>query len=95
MAISRITGAFPFLACSLLMCATAVCEPTPAFLQTSDSSGEQTQETEPGPGTQRSTEQAQENKQQPHAQDAATDAGCNFHEFGRNTWCPYQKLRPC
>ncbi len=86
MAIYRITRAFRLLACSLLICAAAVCEPTPAFPQTRDSSGEQTQETEPGPGAQRSPEQAQENRQQPHAQDAATDAGCNFHEFGRNTW---------
>ncbi len=86
MAISRITGAFPFLACSLLICAAEVCEPTAAFAQTTGSSGELTQETEPGSGTPRSSEQAQENQQQPYTQDAATDAGCSIHEFGRDTW---------
>ncbi len=83
MAIYRITGAFRFLACSLLMCAAVVCEPSPAFAQTSDSSGELRQETEPGSSTPRSPEQAQENKQQP--QDAATEE-CSIHEFGRDTW---------
>src|SRR5258708_5666572 len=86
MVISRVAGAFPFLACSLLLCAAVVCEPTPAFALTSDSSGELTQETEPGSGTLQSLEQAQENQQQPQAQDAATEAGCSIHEFGRDTW---------
>ncbi len=86
MAISRITGAFPFLACSLLVCALVVYGPRAAFAQTTDSSGELTQETEPGSGTPRSSEQTQENQQQPYTQDAATDGGCSIHEFGRDTW---------
>src|SRR5882724_12059089 len=86
MAISRITGAFPFLACSLLVCALVVYGPRAAFAQTTDSSGELTQETEPGSGTPRSSEQTQENQQQPYTQDAATDGGCSIHEFGSDTW---------
>src|SRR6266436_1723314 len=86
MVISRITGAFKFIACSLLICALVVYGPRAAFAQTTDSSGELTQETKPGSGTPRSSEQAQENQQQPYTQDAATDAGCSIHEFGRDTW---------
>src|SRR5260370_2357991 len=85
MAISRITGAFPFLACSLLICAAEVCEPTAAFAQTTGSSGELTQETEPGSGTPRSSEQAQENQQQPYTQDAATNARDTIHNFAHDT----------
>ncbi len=86
MVISRITGAFPFLACSLLVCALVVYGPTPAFAQTTDLSGELTQEAERGSRTPRSSGQAKENQQQPYTQDAATDAGCSIHEFGRDTW---------
>jgi PAP2 superfamily len=86
MLIFRIRGAFPLSGCSLLVCALVVYGPRPAFAQTTDSSGEVTHETEPGSGTVRSSEQTQENQQQPQAQDAATDAGCSIHEFGRDTW---------
>lgn len=86
MSIYRITGAFRLLAWSLLVCALVAYGPRPAFAQTTDSSGELTQETESGSGTLRSPEQAQENKQHPHSQDAVTGAGCSIHEFGRDTW---------
>jgi hypothetical protein len=86
MVIFRVAGAFPFLVSSLLMCAAVVCEPSPAFAQTSDSPGELRQDTEPGSSTPRSPEQAQENKQQPHAQDAAIEAGCSIRGFSHETW---------
>src|SRR5258708_37551312 len=85
MVIFRVAGAFPFLASSLLMCAAVVCEPSPAFAQTSESPGELRQDTEPGSSTPRSPEQAQENKQQPHAQDAAIEAGCRIRRVSHQT----------
>src|SRR5467141_2162356 len=86
MSIYRITGAFRFLSWSLLVCAILVYGPRPAFAQPTNSSGELTQETEPGFGMPRSSEQAQENQQQPYTKDAVTGARCSVHEFGRETW---------
>jgi hypothetical protein len=82
MAFPRIRDPSPFLACSLLISAAVVYEPRSAFAQTSDSFLEVTQEAEPGSGTPRSSE---ENQQQPHAQEAVTDAGCSFVGFIHET----------
>jgi hypothetical protein len=86
MVISRVAGAFPFLACSLLICAAGVYSPRPAFAQTTGSSGELTQETEPVSGPSRSLDQVRENQQQPHAPEAATDTACSVHGFFHETW---------
>ena len=85
MGIPRITGAFPFLACSLLICAAEVYGPEPAFAQTIDSFGELTQDSEPVSGTPRSLDQVREN-QQPSAPEAATDTVCSVHGFFHETW---------
>ncbi len=86
MAIYRITDAFRILTCSLLMCAAVVHNPRTTFAQTVDSFGEPTQNAEPRTGTLGFSEQARENQQQPHAQEAAKDPGCSirgfFHEPG-------------
>ncbi len=84
--ISRITGTFRFLACSLLICAAVGHGPRPAFAQTAHSFGELTQEPEPGSGTPRASAHAPENQEQPSAQEAAKDAGCSTRGFVHETW---------
>lgn len=86
MAIYRITGAFRFLAYSLLICAAVVHGPRTSFAQTADSSADQTQNAEPLSGTVGFSEQARENQQQLQAQDVAKDAGCSIRGFSHETW---------
>ncbi len=85
-AIYKITGAFRLLACSLLICAAAVHGPRTSLAQTADSSCERMQNTEPRSGTLGFSEQARENQQQPHAQEADTDAACSVRGFFHETW---------
>src|SRR5260370_9551287 len=86
MAIPRITSSFRFVACSVLICTAFVCDPRPAFAQTTDSSGELTQEAEPRYSMPRSSGQARENQQQSCAQGAAPDEGCSIHGIFHDTW---------
>ncbi len=86
MVISRITGAFRLLACSLLICAAVVHGPRTSFAQTAYSSGERTQNAETPSGALGFSEQAEENQQQTHAQDAAKDPGCSIRGFSHETW---------
>ncbi len=86
MAIYRITGAFRLLACSLLICAAFVHGPRTAFAQAGDSSGERTQEAEAHSATPPSSEQALENLQEPHIEEAAEDPRCSIGGFFHETW---------
>lgn len=86
MAIPRIKGAFPFLGCSLLICAAIVYGPRPAFAQTTDSSGELTRKAQPISVTPRSSEQVRENQQQQYAQETLRDGGCSIRGFGHEIW---------
>ncbi len=86
MSIYRITGAFRLLACSLLICAAVVHGPRTSFAQTTDSSGERRPDAEPPSGTVGVSQQAPENQQQPHAQEAAKDPGCSIRGFSHETW---------
>src|SRR5882724_7078336 len=86
MAIPRIPSSFRFLACALLICTAVVYDPRPAFAQTTDSSGELTQEAEPRSSTPRSSGQARENQQPSCVQEVAPDAGCSIHGFFHETW---------
>ncbi len=72
--------------CSLLICAAVVHGPRTSFAQTSDSSGEGPQNAEPRSGTVRFSEQAPENQQQPHAQEATKESGCSIRTFAHETW---------
>src|SRR5258708_28054798 len=58
----------------------------PAFAQTTGSFGELTQQAEPSSRIFRSSEEAQENQQQPHAQAAVIDTGCSVRRFFHDTW---------
>jgi membrane-associated phospholipid phosphatase len=61
----RIRNAFLYFATSLLVCITLICSSAPAFAQTTESSGEQTQEAQSASGTSPSSDQATEKQQQP------------------------------
>ncbi len=86
MTIPRITGAIRLLACTLLICAAVAYGPRPAFAQTTDSSGEQTQRAEPDSGTPQSSRQAQKTQQQPDTQEAVANVGCSVHGFFHQAW---------
>src|SRR5258708_26744294 len=72
----------------------------PAFAQTTGSFGELTQQAEPSSRIFRSSEEAQENQQQPHAQAAVIDTGfivrTVFHDKRSETsqFAPGLKTRP-
>ena len=85
MVFSPTTGAFRFLACCLLVCASVAYGPNAAIGQTSDSSGELTQEPEPGSGTHRSTEQTPESPGGAYPREASTDSGCSMRGFVHET----------
>jgi hypothetical protein len=85
MAFSPLTGAFRFLACSLLVCASVACGPSATFGQTTDSPGGLTQERKPGSGMLQSSEQTPENPDRLYAQEASTDAGCSLRGFVHET----------
>lgn len=86
MAISRITGTFRLLACSLLICGAVVHGPRTSFAQTTDSSAEQRPNAGPSAGTVGFSERAPENQQQPYAQEATKDPGCSIRGFSHETW---------
>ena len=83
---SRIKGCFPFLWCCLLVCATVVFGPRPAFAQATDSSDELNQEPQPVSDTPRSSYQARENQKQPNAPEVVSDATCRIRGFAHDTW---------
>jgi PAP2 superfamily len=86
MVISRMTGTFRFLACSLLICAAEVYGSRPAFTQTTSSFVERTRNAEAPSGTPGFSDEARENQQQRRAQEPTTDAGCSVRGLFHETW---------
>jgi membrane-associated phospholipid phosphatase len=68
MSIVRITNVLQGLVLSFLFCAVLICSPAPTFAQTTDSSGDQSQETQAASGSSASSDQASEDRQQPSTQ---------------------------
>jgi membrane-associated phospholipid phosphatase len=68
MSIVRITNVLQGLVLSFLFCAVLICSPAPTFAQTTDSSGDQSQETQAASGSSASSDQASEDQQQPSTQ---------------------------
>jgi hypothetical protein len=70
MAFSPLTGAFRFLACSLLVCASVACGPSATFGQATNSPSALTQDGKPGSGMLQSSEQTPDNPDRLYAQEA-------------------------
>ena len=68
MSIVRSTNVLQDLVLSFLFCAVLICSPAPTFAQTTDSSGDQSQETQAASGSSASSDQASEDQQQPSTQ---------------------------
>jgi membrane-associated phospholipid phosphatase len=68
MSIVRITNVLQGLVLSFLFCAVLIWSPAPTFAQTTDSSGDQSQETQAASGSSASSDQASEDRQQPSTQ---------------------------
>src|SRR6266446_7543199 len=96
----RIRNAFPSFATSLLVCIASICGATTAFAQTTESSGEQTQEAQSISGSSPSSDQPSEDRQQPSTQSAICGVkhlGQCFKDIGHDQaaiWTSPLRIQP-
>src|SRR3989454_4533809 len=96
----RIRNAFPSFATSLLVCIASICGATTAFAQTTESSGEQTQEAQSISGSSPSSDQASQDRQQPSTQSAICGVkhlGQCFKDIGHDQaaiWTSPLRIQP-
>src|SRR5207245_6044301 len=96
----RIRNEFPSFATSLLVCIASICGATTAFAQTTESSGERTQEAQSISGSSPSSDQASQDRQQPSTQSAICGVkhlGQCFKDIGHDQaaiWTSPLRIQP-